>query len=98
MNIIIDEKWWTDPRRMAFIEKCGNAADGAAIRLWRVGAEYWKHNKGLIPENVFNWLPYGEELQVFGLVTFILDETELGGGYYVRGSHRFCGVNCDQNK
>lgn len=81
-RINIQDSWWIDPRRSALIKKLGSEemADGAAVRLWRLGQEYWKHNHQAIPKHCFDLLGCALQLLECGLC--YLEE----GGIYVRGS------------
>lgn len=59
----IEDCWWTDPRRSALVRKLGeDMADITAIRAWRIAQEFWKHNKGLVPREIFETIPHFEEL------------------------------------
>lgn len=82
MSIGIEDKWWTDPRRIKLIEllKNENIADGAAIHLWYLAQDYWKDKNGEIPEHVFNHMRYAKELVECGLAR--IDS----GWVYVSGS------------
>lgn len=61
-RINIQERWWTDPRREKLITLVGLAVDTVALRLWRCSQEYWKDERSLIPLEIFQLLPYFNEL------------------------------------
>jgi hypothetical protein len=98
-RINVEEKWWTDIRRSALIRllKDEERADGAAIRLWRAGFEYWKNDEASIPLEVFNLLPCAPELLKSGLAKIIPDndptdiqrKSNEGPRVYVNGSNEF---------
>ena len=81
-RINIEETWWTDPRRGALAKRVGSEelADGYAVKLWRVGQEYWKRNKQGIPKRCFDLL--GGCLDLLGCGLAVLGENEV----YVCGS------------
>lgn len=60
----IEEKWWTDPRRIKLARLLGSfgRADGAAIELWRMSQEHWKRECTLIPLKLFNQVEFPKEL------------------------------------
>lgn len=84
-RISIEEIWWNDPRRSALARVLGGQAiaDGAAMKLWRVGQEYWKQNQLLIPEKIFNLLEGAQATLGVGLATLGKD------GVYVAGSREW---------
>jgi hypothetical protein len=67
LNVL--DKWWVDVRRDALIRllKDKERADGAALSLWRVGFEYWKNDRQLIPKSCFDLMPCAQELIQVGL-------------------------------
>lgn len=84
-RINIEDCWWTDPRRERLTELVGGPliADGAAIRMWRLAQEFWKHARGLVPQGIFATLPYAAEMIKSGLAS----ATE--SMVYVRGSSQY---------
>ncbi len=68
-RINIEDCWWTDPRRERLTDLIGGAllADGAAIRMWRLAQEFWRHGRGLVPAHIFASLPHSTELVTSGL-------------------------------
>lgn len=81
-RINIEECWWTDPRREALGRLVGSLdlADAYAIRMWRLAQEFWKHDRGLVPKELFFILPKAEELVQCRLADV------RGEFVYVRGS------------
>lgn len=81
-RINIEECWWSDPRRSALIRLTGGEmqADWSAMRAWRLAQEYWKHERRLVPRELFDMLPHAPELLQAGLAV------EREGLVYVRGS------------
>src|SRR4051812_26282459 len=58
-------------------------ADGAAVRMWRLAQEFWKHDHQPVPEHIFRTLETAEHLLGAGLA--VLGE----GSVYVRGSSQW---------
>lgn len=81
-RINIDDSWWTDVRRSALIRllKDEERADGAAVRLWKVGLDQAKKGLQSIPKKVFFLLPCAQELLTCDLAE------ERGDEVYVKGS------------
>ena len=82
-RVTIEEKWWSDPRRMKLILKIGFAADAAAVNVWRLAQEWWAAGRQLIPLEIFEQAEYGAELIECGLAV-VRDRS-----VYVRGSSAF---------
>jgi hypothetical protein len=83
-RINIEDCWWTDPRRSALSRLVGETrADGIAVRAWRLGQDFWKHGRGLIPKELFDCLDGAAELIQSGLA-------EVRASFvYVRGSSAY---------
>lgn len=82
----IEDCWWTDPRRSALIRLLGGdeeAADGTALRAWRLAQEFWKHDRQLIPEGLFSTLRGAQEMIQVGLADV------RDAFVYVRGSSAY---------
>lgn len=89
-RINIEDKWWIDVRRSALIRmlKDEERADGAAVRLWRVGLEYWKQGLEAVPKQCFDLLPCASELLACALAEV------KGASVYVKGaSEHFNWIN-----
>ena len=84
-RVNIEECWWTDPRRSALASLVGGEeiADGAAIKVWRLGQEFWKHDRKLVPKQLFDLLRFASHLLQVGMVEVRGDEI------YVRGSSAY---------
>lgn len=84
-NTNVGDNWWVDIRRSALIRmlKDEERADGAALRLWRVGFEYWKKDRALIPKHCFDLLPCASELLACALVEL------KGASIYVKGASEY---------
>lgn len=84
-RINIEDCWWTDPRRSLLIKKVGSEelADGAIIRAWRLAQEFWKSSKGLVPFDLFETLPYFQNI----IDSKLADVRE--SFVYVRGSSAY---------
>jgi hypothetical protein len=49
----VDDKWFDDPRRDTLVESIGQtAADGTAIKMWRL-AETWYRKDSIVPREIF---------------------------------------------
>lgn len=86
-NIDIKEKWFTDPRRLKLIRLCkGNEfeADGMAIWLWRLGQQYLKNGRSLIPIEILDLDTEAKSK----LTEAKLIKTEANS-YYVVGSQEY---------
>lgn len=80
----IEDCWWTDPRRSLLIKKLGEErADIVAIRAWRLAQEFWKSNKGLVPDYLFQTLECWQDLIDAKLADV------RGAFVYVRGSSAY---------
>lgn len=81
-RINIEECWWTDPRRSALILALGGEmqADWTALRAWRLAQEFWKHERSLVPKDLFDLIPNSGELVRVGLA--VVRDSFV----YVRGS------------
>lgn len=84
-RINIEDCWWTDPRRSALGRALGGEeiADGVAVRAWRLGQEFWKKGRMLVPLELFQTLHGYEALLKVGLA----DVRE--SFVYVRGSSAY---------
>lgn len=84
-RVNIEECWWSDLRRSALIRLVGSedAADIAAVRMWRAAQEFWKHDRKLMPLGMFELLPAHKELLQVGLA--VVRESFV----YVRGSSEY---------
>ncbi len=84
-RINIEECWWTDPRRSALTVIFGSEelADARALRAWRLGQDFWKHGRQLVPKTLFDLLPGASNLVRVGLA----DVRE--SFVYVRGSSAY---------
>jgi hypothetical protein len=84
-RINIEDCWWTDPRRSKLIKLLGSeeAADGTAVRMWRVAQEFWGKARGLVPLKVWNSIEAAPKLIQAGLAE------EREGGVYVSGSSQY---------
>jgi hypothetical protein len=84
-RINIEECWWTDPRRSKLVKLVGdeNAADGMAVRMWRLAQEFWGRSRGLVPTEIFETLEANAKLIQAKLA-------EVRGEYvYVKGSSQY---------
>lgn len=81
----IEDCWWTDPRRSALSALLGSEplADAYAIRAWRLGQDFWKHGRQLVPKSLFDILPGAASMIQSGLA----DVRE--SFVYVRGSSAY---------
>lgn len=81
----IEDCWWTDPRRSKLIKLLGDEdrADGVAVKMWRIAQEFWKKDRGLVPQNIFETLENHQALVGAGLASLGDD------GVYVRGSSQY---------
>lgn len=84
-RINIEELWWTDPRRSKLIRILGDEdkADGVAVKMWRLAQEFWKKDRGLVPNSIFETLENNQALVGCGLASLGND------GVYVRGSSQY---------
>lgn len=81
----MEDCWWTDPRRSALIVLLGGEcrADGCTIRAWKLGQDFWKHERGLVPLVLFEILEGSAEMLRVGLA-------EVRDSFvYVRGSSAY---------
>lgn len=85
-RINIEDNWWFDPRRSALIQKVGSEefADGLMVKIWRIGQEYWKKDKTLVPKNIFFFTKFSKDLIECGLAK------ECEQGVYVCGIEEQC--------
>lgn len=81
-RLSVEEDWWTDPRRESLATFVGSLllADAVALRMWRASQSYWKKDHSEVPSEVFDSLPYSQDLIKCGLAER-RDKT-----VYVRGS------------
>lgn len=84
-RINLEDCWWTDPRRSKLIKAlgCEEMADGAAVKMWRIAQENWKHSCRLIPKQIFFSLEHASLLLGCGLAE------ERGDAVYVKGSSQY---------
>lgn len=74
----IEDEWFDDPRREALIGVLGLAADGVAIRMWRLAQTYYRAGV-LVPVDLFERVPHWREFEGAGLAERRED------GVYVKG-------------
>lgn len=84
-RINIEECWWSDPRRSRLIKLIGSEerADGIAVKMWRVGQEFWKRDRQLVPIAIFDSLEFAQQLLGAGLAVI------QGDFVYIRGSSQY---------
>jgi len=81
-RINVDNEFLCDPRMTILATKMPrHEAYGALVALWEVGQSYWKKNKGLIPLQIFEFLPRAQELLASGFVE-VRDD-----GVYCKGAN-----------
>jgi hypothetical protein len=84
-RIAVEDKWWTDPRRSRLVKLLGgeDEVEGAVLKMWRLAQEFWKHGKGLVPQELFMTLLHADELIESGLAS--VQDSFI----YVRGSSMY---------
>jgi hypothetical protein len=74
----VEDEWFDDPRRAELVERIGIAADGVALRMWRLSQIYFRVG-GLVPIELFEKIPHWQEFEAVGLADRRKD------GVYIKG-------------
>lgn len=80
-RVNIEECWWNDPRRQAFIIAVGDTfkADGIVFSLWKLGQDF-ETNGQPVPISIFEAFPFWEKAVECGLAE------KNCKGYYIKGT------------
>lgn len=84
-RLAIEDKWWTDPRRSKLMKLLNgeDAADLAALRLWKLAQSFWGNGQQLIPLEMFELLDGAAALKEAQLV--IIED----GQVYAKGTREW---------
>jgi hypothetical protein len=78
-RINVEDDWFDDPRREILAGLIGGvAADGVALRMWRLAQTYYRAGL-LVPVELFEKVPHAKEFEAAGLAA------RSEGGVYIKG-------------